>query len=167
MRKVGFHGGHTVYELGPVSDAALFFECLRVFVKNKYPDQDWSLLTDRLYRRYLKKEELEDAAKLMEKAKVIFSNLPSSSIEWDENMLTDSEKTWLDSRKEFLGDMFLRFFDLFFKAKESALSFFDEFGVYQPVKITASDMPEFVIEKKRPLEEYNTLRDNEEPFWLR
>lgn len=167
MRKIGFDGGHTVYELGPVSDVVLFFECLNSFVVSQYPDQDWSLLTDRLYRRYLRREELERSFALMERARSIFSTLPSASVEWDEGLQTDRDKTWLDSRQDTLGAIFSRYFDLFSKAKDSAISFLDEFGIYQPVRVLVSDMPALIVEKKRPLNEYDALGLSDLPFWLR
>ncbi|MFY1843181.1 hypothetical protein ACOTEK_16695 [Achromobacter xylosoxidans] len=167
MRKIGFDGGHTVYELGPVSDVVLFFECLSSFVVSQYPDQDWSLLTDRLYRRYLRREELERSFALMERARSIFSTLPSASVEWDEGLQTDRDKTWLDSRQDTLGAIFFRYFDLFSKAKDSAISFLDEFGIYQPVRVLVSDMPALIVEKRRPLNEYDALGLSDLPFWLR
>lgn len=167
MRKIGFDGGHTVYELGPVSDVVLFFECLNSFVVSQYPDQDWSLLTDRLYRRYLRRDELERSFALMERARSIFSTMPSASVEWDESLQADRDKTWLDSRQDTLGTIFSRYFDLFSKAKDSAVSFLDEFGIYQPVRVLVSDMPALIVEKKRPLSEYDALGLSDLPFWLR
>ncbi|MCJ8170894.1 hypothetical protein [Atopomonas sediminilitoris] len=167
MRKIGFDGGHTVYELGPVSDVVLFFECLNSFVVSQYPDQDWSLLTDRLYRRYLRRDELERSFALMERARSIFSMMPSASVEWDESLQADRDKTWLDSRQDTLGTIFSRYFDLFSKAKDSAVSFLDEFGIYQPVRVLVSDMPALIVEKKRPLNEYDALGLSDLPFWLR
>ncbi|MNV78426.1 hypothetical protein D3C71_1719140 [compost metagenome] len=130
-------------------------------------DQDWSLLSDRLYRRYLRQGELEKSFILMEKAKSIFFTLPSSSVEWDEDMQADRDRTWLDSRGDTLGTVFFRYFDLFSKAKNSTVSFLDEFGIYQPVTILASEMPALMVEKKRPLNEYDALGLDDLPFWLR
>lgn len=65
MRKTGFHGDPSIYELGPASDVVLFFARLRDYAEQDHPEQDWSLLTDRLYRRYLRQEELEPALALM------------------------------------------------------------------------------------------------------
>lgn len=167
MRKLGFDGGHTVYELGPISDVVLFFECLNAFVVSKYPDRDWSLLSDRLYKRYLRRGELDESLALMEEARSIFLTLPSSSVEWDEDMQADRDRTWLDSRVDNLGEVFYRHFDLFSKAKDSAVSFLDEFGIYQPVRILASDIPALFVEKNRPLNEYDALGLSSSPFWLR
>jgi len=55
--------------------------------------QDWSLLTDRFYRRYLRIEELEPAGKLMNKVKEIFSALASDEVDWGENIQGDINKT--------------------------------------------------------------------------
>lgn len=153
--------------MGPVSDVVLFFECLNAFVVSKYLDQDWSLLSDRLYKRYLRQDELEESFALMEKVKSIFFTLPSSSVEWDEDMQADRDRTWLDSRADTLGDVFSRYFDLFSKAKDSAVSFLDEFGIYQPLRILASGIPALMVEKKRPLNEYDALGLSDLPFWLR
>lgn len=167
MRTVGFDGGHTVYELGPVSDVVLFFECLDAFVVPEHSDQDWSLLSDRLYKRYVRQEDLEASLALMEKARSQFLTLPGSSVEWDAAMQAAPAKTWLDPSQDTLGDIFARYFDLFSKAKDSAVSFFDAFGIYQPLRVLVSDMPALMIEKRRPLNEYEALEADDLPFWLR
>lgn len=167
MRKVGFDGGHTLYELGPVSDVVLFFECLGAFVASRNPNEDWSLLTDRLYRRYLRREELEPSLTLMERARRIFAMVPSNHVEWDENLLADRNKTWLDAKQDTLANVFSRYFDLFSKAKDSAVSFSDSFGIYKPVRVIVSGVPELIIEEMRPLNEYDELNLSDLPFWLR
>jgi hypothetical protein len=60
--------------------------------------------------------------------------------------------------------VFARYFLLFEKAKESADSFFKAFNIYQPVKVVIADTPGFMIDKKRPLSEYDTLEGK--AFWL-
>jgi hypothetical protein len=167
MRLIGIDGGHTVYELGPVSDVVLFFRCLESFPRKGHPDKNWDVLTDRLYRRYLREEELDQAADLMNVARDVFISLPSSSVEWDFDMLLERKKTRLDPNLKNLGEVFSKYFDSFFKAKVSANSFFDEFGIYQPVRVVPSDMPFYMIERIRPLAEYDKLDKCELPFWLR
>ncbi|MCP5326861.1 MAG: hypothetical protein H7A09_11140 [Oceanospirillaceae bacterium] len=166
MRKIGFDGGHTVYELGPVSDVVLFFDCINTFVVSQDGD-DWSLITDSLYRRYLKQDELERASILMGKLQKNFLNLTASSVEWDEVFKGDRELTWLDPEQGTLGAIFSRYFDLFSKAISSAISFFVEFNIYQPVRIVISDMPGFFIDRNRPLKDYDELVLDDYPFWLR
>jgi hypothetical protein len=166
MRKIGFHGGHTICELGPAPDVVLFFNCLERYAEQAHPAQDWSLLTDRLYRRYLRMEELEPALALMAQAHDIFAQKPAlSSVEWDEAMLANSEKSWLTVGQPTLADVFGKFFEKFLDACSSAKSFFENFNIYQPVRVVISDLPGFARDKKKPLAEYDALEG--EPFWLR
>ncbi|WP_134167095.1 hypothetical protein [Paraburkholderia caballeronis] len=72
MRKIGFNGGGLLYELGLASDVSLFFDCLGADTQEANHEQDWSLLTDRLYRRYLRLDELEPAFALMEQVQEFF-----------------------------------------------------------------------------------------------
>lgn len=164
MRKIGFHGGHTIYELGPAPDMMLFFDCLKTYAEQDHPEQDWSLLTDRLYRRYLRREELDKASTLMEQVRQIFAGLPASAIDWDTSMLGNVEKTWLDSNQPTLVDVFSKYFENFAKACGSAKSFVEAFNIYQPVRVMISDLPGFARDKNKPLAEYDALEGK--PFWL-
>jgi len=137
----------------------LFFECINYFVVRNHAEFDWSLLTDRLYRRYLRLEELEPASELMDKVKEIFSATK-------ENMIGDRDKTWLDPSKETLGLVFEKFFSTFCEVKEHALHFYGAYRQYLPVKITITDFLFFIQENKRPLVQYDELSMTDEPFWL-
>ncbi|WP_254426895.1 hypothetical protein [Herbaspirillum sp. VT-16-41] len=164
MRVIGIEGGHSVYETGTVSDFVLFFECLEYFVVKENSDQDWNLLVDRFYRRYLKLEELNPASILMKQAEEIFGKTASSEVAWKQELIDDKRKTWLDPSRVNLADVFGNFFDNFRKAKESSISFFDAFKIYQPVKIVPADLAGIAIENARSLQEYDALGGK--PFWL-
>ncbi len=164
MRNVGFVGGSSISELGPVSDVVLFFECLNIYVVRGRPEQDWSLLTDRLYRRYLRLEELPAASKLMEQVEQIFATLPNTVVKWNEKMIGESNDSWLDPIKPTLAEIFEKYFDHFAYCVESAQVFFDSWKSYLPVKTSISDTSGYTVDKKRPLEDYDTLAG--EPFWL-
>jgi len=169
MRNIGFYGGGSICELGPVSDVILFWECIDHYAIQPHPEQDWSLLTDRLYRRYLKLEELDQASFLMDQIKEIFQNLPSSSVDWDA-LPKDPEQTRLDPTSPTLADIFKRYFEHFDHCVGSAklshygLDSIPGYG-YKPVKTVISDIPAYFLDKKRSLEEYDTLEGD--PFWLR
>ncbi|MBR7956541.1 hypothetical protein KDW78_21945 [Burkholderia cenocepacia] len=165
MRHIGFDGGHSIYELGPSSDVILFFECLKTYVQQVHPDQDWSLLTDRLYRRYLRREELDKAAALMEQVRQIFTQHPAAeAVEWDALLSSDSGRSWLNPNQPTLADVFSKYFESFEKACRSAKSFVDAFNIYQPVRVVISDLPGFARDKNKPLAEYDALEGA--PFWL-
>jgi len=51
-------------------------------VVQRFGGRDWSLLTDRFYRRYLRREDLEPAVELMNEVKKIFSTLASDEVDW-------------------------------------------------------------------------------------
>lgn len=170
MRKIGFFGGGLLHELGPASDVVLFFNCLNQYVEQDHPQQDWSLLTDRLYRRYLRLEELESASALMAQVREIFEQLPAaSSIQWDEQILADSSKSWLNSDQLTLADVFRKYFEGFAQCVESAHLNYETFKsypgyAYEAVRTVISDTPGFMRDKKKPLAEYDALEGK--PFWL-
>jgi hypothetical protein len=163
IRHIGFDGGHTIYELGPASDVELFFECLDFYVVRKHSDRDWTLLSDRLYRRYLRIDELDEAQALMDLAQHEFAGLPSSSVDWKQ-LPIDSNETWLNPDQPTLADVFAKYSQHFADARKSAESFFQAFHVYQPVRIVIADLPGFARDKKKPLTEYDALEGK--PFWL-
>jgi hypothetical protein len=168
MKLIGITGGSSLCELGPASDVQLFFDCLNTFVVSKHPEKDWSLLVDRLYKRYLRLDELDSAVVLMEQARKSFVNQSSEAVDWKLSIKM-APGTRLDSTKKTLVEIFENFFDHFIHCVESAKTNYEGFKSYQgykfePVRIVVSDQPWFIVEKNRPLEEYDTLIDK--PFWL-
>jgi len=166
IKKVGIMGGDTTYDLGPLKDVVLFFDCLSYFVVDRFKMKDWGLLSDRLYRRYLRIDELKPASELMDNVRSIFSGLSSGEVDWGDGIQGDMEKTWLDASQENLAMVFKRHFDRFDKAKESALYEYESYGNYYPVRLTASNFPCFAMEEMRPLSQYEELGAEDEPFWL-
>jgi len=142
----------------------LFFECINYFVVKKHTDQDWSLLTNRLYRQYLRQEELAEASSSMNKVKQIFASLPSAEVDWKVELIGDKSKTWLNPNQTTLADVFARYFEIFTHCVESAQFFFETWKIYQPVKTVPTDLAGFATEKARPLKEYDELEGK--PFWL-
>ena len=170
MRKIGFSGGSSICELGPSSDVELFFECLKTYAEREHPEQDWSLLTDRLYRRYLRLEELDQALKLMEQAQQVFARHPAASaVEWGGLLAGDAERSWLNPNQATLADVFGKYFEHFVHCVESARLNYETFRSYpgysyEPVRTVMSDLPGFARDKNKPLAEYDALKGK--PFWL-
>ena len=94
-------------------------------------------LIDRLYRRYVRREEAEDTLSLL-KAKS------------------------LDDKNMRLHKILVEKFE---KEIEHAEYFFKRFGEYIPIRIIISDMPYPLIEEEIPLEDYDNLEGD--PFWMR
>lgn len=164
MRIVGFSGGSSIFELGSISDVQFFFDCIKSFVVPVYPDLDWSLLTDRFYRRYLRPEELAPAQQLMDKVKTVFERVPSSGVDWSNMSLPDAV-TRLDPSNPNLAAVYAKYFEAFAHCQESAEISHRKWKEYQPLRVVVTDMPRFFSDKKRPLGEYETLEG--EPFWKR
>jgi hypothetical protein len=169
MKTIALYGGGSLCELGPAADVQLFFDCVKEFVVHKFPEQDWSILTDRLYRRYIRMNELANAETMMGQIAQVFASLPNSAIDWD-GITSPSEKTRLDPNKATLAEIFAKYFEHFAHCKESAEINYDAFKSYpgyqyDPVKMIVADMPEFMADKNRSLEEYDVL--DGEPLWMR
>lgn len=162
MRNIGFAGGSFLCELGPAADVALFFDCLSAYAAPSHPEGSWSLLTDRLYRRYLRQSELSEAAELMASASKAFAGIPSSAVDWTQ---ASEGATRLDRAQGTLADVFTNYFESFTRCVDSSKSFFDDWRIYQPVRTVVADLPAFLHDKKRPFEEYEALTGL--PFWQR
>lgn len=171
MRTIGIAGGSLLCELGSKTDIHLFFDCLNTYVVSKYSEQDWSLLSDRLYKRYLRLNELDAALALMEQVRQKFAALPSNAIDWQDYEGTKATtKNGLDTTRGTLADVFERFFENFVRCSESAKNSYEMFKSYagykyEPVRFIVTDIPWFTAENMRSLEDYDAL--DGEPFWTR
>ncbi|MFZ3003915.1 MAG: hypothetical protein WA071_26610 [Undibacterium umbellatum] len=169
MKIIAFLGGSSLCELGPAADVQLFFDCVQEFVVHKVPEPDWPILTDRLYRKYLCMDELARAEILMDQVKHVFANVPISEIDLS-GITEPTPKTWLDPKNATLAELFSKYFENFTHCKDSTKMNYETFKSYpgyqyEPVRIVISNMPEFMTDKKRSLEEYEAI--DGEPFWTR
>jgi hypothetical protein len=166
MKIVGITGGSSLFELGPAIDVQLFFDCIGTYVEKKHPERDWKFLTDRLYRRYLRLEQLEMASELMAQVKRVFAGLSGDAI----NCQSRAANTRLDMENKTLSGVFEKYFESYAHCVESAKINYESLKSYpgykyEPVRLVLADQPWFLIEKKRPLEDYDALEGS--PFWLR
>jgi hypothetical protein len=164
----GFTGGCLVCELGTVQDMASFFYCARAHMPNAYPQIDFSLITDHLYRRYISRGELTKTMELMQFVKKTFAKIESARVNWDELGLNKANSE-LDVGQPTLADVFVKFFNGFTDCAESATATYESFKSdssysYQPVHITLTDFPLLAEERGRKWSEYDTLEGD--PFWL-
>jgi hypothetical protein len=136
MKHVGFMGGSSLVELG---DASEMIDFLKFFSEKmeRYGDGE---LSNRLYKKYIKLEQLGALALMVKELKVKLSS--------DE-------------------DKYLKYLSGIETCIESAELFYKSWGIYQPLKIAVTDVPYYIEDKNRPLEQYDTLGPNESPFWLR
>lgn len=162
MANVGFCGGSAVLELGPISDMKVFFGCVELAVA-RLP-QGGGLLTDRLYRRYLRLDQLDAASELLEQVGGIWQMIRTKDINWA-SIHWNPHSTKLMLSAPTVDQVLERYLKGARKRIDGARSFEKRFGVYQPVMTIISDLPRFLIDERRPLAEYDALEG--EPIWLR
>lgn len=170
MKTVGLAGGSLIFELGSHMDVQLFFECLDAFVFSKHPGPHWRLLSDRLYKRYLKLDELDEASALMREAQKELQKLPSIEIDWQDYAANSAATSnSLQPAAITLEKVFEKYFAAFalcVKSAKSSYEIFSKHGGYQyePVRFIVTNVPWFTIENARPLKDYdeNSVR----PFWM-
>jgi hypothetical protein len=164
MLNVGFFGGHTVHGLGPACDMQAFFTCVKMAASSLDSKVVNFSLIDRLYRRYVKLDELQATAALIAQIQVIMRDIQTHNIEWN-TIVPLHGATRLDTSKISISDVFEKYFFAFDDSVGSAQSFYKTFGKYRPVLTIISDMPRFLVDEKRPPMEYDALEG--EPMWLR
>lgn len=141
---IGVLGGHSLFEVGPATSLCAFFQAIQDSGFEGSPEAPASLITDRLRCRYIPTDHVPAARKALAALR---------------HHLTQRGSTELDRA---LMHTLLTAVD---QAAEAALSFRAEFGIDQPVRLVFAELPAFMIDKKRPLIDYDRLHGP--PFWLR
>ena len=161
MKTIGFSGGALMSKLGNADDVMCFFNCIEQFV-SEGKEQKLDLLLNRLYRNYLKLDELDVAVSLMEEVQECFKSIDACKVEWSESLLNE---ILIDDTKKSLSDVFAQYFVAFNNVVESAHFFYEDWKIYQPVKIVVTDTPEYLNYKKLPINEYDAVKGD--PLWVR
>ncbi|WP_239327051.1 hypothetical protein [Snodgrassella gandavensis] len=166
---IGIRGGSSVFILGTDSDMELFFDCISYYLQPKYPEENWSILTDRFYRRYLRLEELDTAEFLIKLVEEEFKQLDQEAIDWDP-ILSGKAKSDLDKTKSTLYDIFDGYFYAFHYCVESAKINYEGFKSdpdyeYEPVMVAITTLPFSISYKQIPLSVFDNLGADEKPIW--
>ncbi len=115
-------GGSSLCELGPAADVEFFFECIHSFAVQRMSLPDIFLLTDRLYKRYLREDEVELASLLMKQLRTMFETTSASAIDLTGLSLALAV-TRLGASKANLAELFDKYFECFEHCTESAKQF--------------------------------------------
>jgi hypothetical protein len=164
MKNVGFCGGYSILELGPVADMQVFFYGIGIAASRLPIGEDSRLLTDRLYRRYLRLDELGQATHLLQEIQKIMQQIPTKSVDWGD-FKWDKSQTNLEKSKKNLAELLERYFDSAYEIIVDAQHFEKTFKKYTPVMTAVTDLPRVITDTKRPLAEYDALEGD--PIWLR
>lgn len=168
MSNVGFKGGSSLFDMGSPRAMSAFFDVICAH-QNLSQEGSMSLLADRLYKRYVRREDVEMTRILLRKVKELFAEMPSN------DLLTfldrdEAKRNGFNVEAGNLALVFGRYFDAIEHCMESAEVNFQEFATdpsmgysYEPVRVVRSQMPAFIIDKRIPLSTYDNLQG--EPLW--
>ncbi len=78
---VGFYGGTEIRQICPASDMQTFFGCVRLAAARLTAGGDNGLLTDRLYRRYLRRDELAPASSMLMEVREILTEIRPNTVD--------------------------------------------------------------------------------------
>ena len=119
MHIIGIAGGGTVWSLGTAQEIQLFFDCIEAYVVKSFPNENWKLITDRLYKRYLRPQELDVAIEKMNTIQKIFATFPNNAVEWTDYAVLDKEYH-LNQYAKTLDKIFKKYFEAFYDCVEAA-----------------------------------------------
>lgn len=167
----GYIGPGVLFELGTREYVRSFFVAIEkyVFREKLYRQLDWSLITDRLYKRTVPHEQLDAMVSAVAQMLSLLGETSTSAVDWPKLGLNGPE----DGRPQHvalgsatnLGEVY----DHFGRGLvDCALSL--RFGQlrgteYRPVRI--GSFYYYNYEDQRPLDHYERLGPKDLPFWLR
>ena len=162
--RVGFHGGNSVWELGSARDMAVFFACLDRLARSSLSETGCSVLLDRLFKRYLRPEDLDEAVLATMVARQQFELVGVEDARLAELGL-DRNETALQLDAANLATMFERYFDAILDCIESYRLGKQIAGYfYNPVKAGRTDLPGLAEDDARDAQLYDELTGP--PYWF-
>ena len=161
---VGFHGGNSIWELGSTRDISVFLACLDRLTRSSLSKAGRFVLLDRLFKRYLRLEDLDEAVSAATIAREQFRLVAAEDTRLAELGL-DKDDTALQLDEANLANTFERYFDAIFDCIESYKLGKQIAGYfYNPVKVSRTDLPGFVEYKARDTKLYDELTGL--PYWF-
>lgn len=142
--KVGFFGGANLIEVGDTETFLMFFHAIKKFTTWDDAFQK-NLICERLYRKYIKADDLESTTRILNRIRSDFNNIIS--------------------RDCSLLSVFQKHFEGYEKACKHTNDFYQEFGKHIPIRIVVSTLPYCAIDTERSLEKLDTW--DGPPFWTR
>jgi len=158
--------------IGPVSDVKAFFECIDIYIypsKLSYPIE---LITDKLYKRSVKFEELDDTLALMLEVEEQLKQIKTKDVDWEETSYVP-ENNDLDLSGDNLGKIFYGFFRAFEGAVDNTkfCKNSPKKNLYKDsnfsVRLVCSDTPFHWVDGEITDAQFDALPEDAEPIWAR
>lgn len=158
---VAIQGGGNVKHLGSAAKVLALFDCIRKFGADTL---DQGLLLDRLYKRYLRNEEVEPALTALKHVLRRFEAIHSRDVDWAA-LGVDTDEPTFQSADASLAEVWSEFFRRINDCGESVLYYCRKGEPWAaPLKLSRADFASLDREDKRPMAEYDALEGP--PFWL-
>ena len=146
-----------MWELGSARDMAVFFGCLDRLARSSLSETGRSVLLDRLFKRYLRPEDLDEAVSAMTAARQQFEFVSIEDARLAELGLYRND-TALQLDAANLATMFGRYFDATLDCIESYRLGKQMAGYfYNPVKVGRTDLPGLAEDDARDAQLYDEL----------
>jgi hypothetical protein len=159
VNTIGYLGGSLLVKLGSAEYVQSFFECVEEL---DFDEPVRSKIGDRLYRKYLKLDDLECACEAMGLVKNVFERTKLSEVL---NSSYVSELKAEGRGDEILYSIYANFFSGFEDVVESSRYFYEDWGQYKRVFIGRVDVPHYDMYKRIPDSVLEQVSDK--PVWLR
>lgn len=166
VKKVGVLAAMTLAEIGYETDLSAFFNAVVRLLENDNPGSVYPWVTEKLYRRSLKEDELILVNQQLNDIFDAFSKIDSSSVDLIALGL-NFERTAFDINAKKLSTLFKRVFEAYTEALECTVVYRQEFNEYIPVRLGITDTPYYIEDVNRPEYEYESIDISSPPFWLK
>ena len=163
----GYVGANTLFFLGDCSYVKSFFLSIEKYVLQErlYKRLNWTIITDRLYRRNIPNDMLDVAIGTMARMLALLDETPLADVNWQDLELD------VPGEQSALGKCAtLRDFYMPFELGLVRCALAEKFGSlrgtkYRPLRIGSLSTERYVFEDSRPVEQYES--NDGDPFWLR
>lgn len=141
---VGFFGGNNLVRTASVEEFLSFFEHVKQNI-DWSNEEDRSLITDRLYKKYVKEQDIDRTSELMRSIREQFERSGQGALGF--------------------GTKDGRIFAAYEACVEDTKHFLHKRQKYVPIRITIAELPHCIIDTERPLAKLDAW--DGPPFWTR
>ena len=161
--KVGYYSASTFTAIGPRPDMEAFFDVVNAFVVPLRPDVNFSIITENLYRRYIRQDRIDHAKQIMHLIQDELSKIEPSALYW-KKIKIDAKHSELNLNLDNLFECFAGYFRGFYRSIDRSTYFFEHGDDYTPVRIIRCETPYNLADSKRSLKAFDQIEGT--PFWL-
>lgn len=161
---VAIFGGNAMIEVGTGAQMKFFFDSLRYYTNKLDPDTNYSLVLDRLYKRYLKPKEFEVAEVLLAKIQYYLGEI---SVPAQYKQIEVKGKCLFYLRANSLANFFEKHFRALLKVMNLGIEeqyYHRNNLIFHEIMIVRSHPIAAHIDIVRPKKMYDDLTGD--PYWL-